>query len=167
MTIISLSQFNRMIKTKELEERTGGYVPSNAPLGVQYGTRKDEIKQIAGKRFMDSEIAETGTCINAVCGPVIIFPCMLQKHIRVSIISKKQLDKLVEVGVVTYDARRPYPGYAYDNGLSLYEGNMYNTILGKRVSGILDGNMLITKAYFISTWMFACNFRRLLKYGVC
>ena len=84
MTIISFTRFNLMIETGKLEERAGGYVPSELPLGVQYGIRKNEIEQIAGKRLIDGrKIAETGTCVGTVTGPIIIFPCMIKRNIGI------------------------------------------------------------------------------------
>ena len=166
MTIISFTRFNLMIETGKLEERAGGYVPSKLPLGVQYGIRKNEIEQIAGKRLIGGrKIAETGTCVGTVTGPIIIFPCMIAQHARITIINKEQLDKLVEVGVVTKSPIAYIYMHAHKIGSCLFKGIMYDTIAGKRLTGTLDdtGTVFESNGYLIPSWMFARNFKTLLK----
>ena len=167
MTIISFTRFNLMIETGKLEERAGGYVPSELPLDVQYGIRKNEIEQIAGKRLIGGrKIAETGTCVGTVTGPIIIFPCMIAQHARITIINKEQLDKLVEVGVVTESSIAYIYMHAHKiEPRLLFKGIMYDTIAGKRLTGTLDdtGTVFESNGYLIPSWMFARNFKTLLK----
>ena len=165
MTIIRFYRFNLMIETGKLEERAGGYVPSELPLGVQYGIRKNEIEQIAGKRLIGRKIAETGTCVRTATGPIIIFPCMIAQHVRITIINKEQLDKLVEVGVVTKSPKAYIYMHAHKIGSYLFKRIMYDAIAGKRLTGTLDdtGTVFESNSYLIPSWMFARNFKTLLK----